>query len=410
MNGTSESLLPIAEREEEVKLRTCIYNLAIIAAPQVVSMVLNYLPQTINVLFISRLGDADMLAAVGLANLVFNIGGVSCGYGINQAIETLVSQSRGNSGHRLASIHMAKGMCIGLLLSTILFIVLQFTEIVLKFLGQDPVVARHAMDYQHSMYAIKHRIDGMSVEGTLVLPIGYTIISYTSRCSTNIHSEYVLWMVGIPQDWYTFYDYLMLRMIVGLLQDSAQLAAHVSVCNVSVLMFMVSYGLQAGLSAKIGAAVGSGNLYLARMYCKCATLMGGCMLVVIELTLITFRSTIASFYAAREPEVSGYLTVLIFPYLGIQEVFDFAQACMQGVFKGLGIQRYAAVVNLCSYYLCMLPLGYLLCIHFELGVYGMWMAFIVSVAGVASSYSIILRSTDWSKHMDAAHVRIKRAL
>lgn len=72
-------------------------------------MVLNYLPQTINVLFISRLGDADMLAAVGLANLVsllvvyrysmhdimqvFNIGGVSCGYGINQAIETLVSQS-----------------------------------------------------------------------------------------------------------------------------------------------------------------------------------------------------------------------------------------------------------------------------------------------------------------------------
>lgn len=35
-------------------------------------------------------------------------------------------------------------------------------------------------------------------------------------------------------------------------------------------------------------------------------------------------------------QVSGYLTVLIFPYLGIQEVFDFAQACMQGVFKGLG--------------------------------------------------------------------------
>mmetsp|Transcript_15943 Transcript_15943/g.15758 ORF Transcript_15943/g.15758 Transcript_15943/m.15758 type:complete len:250 (-) Transcript_15943:97-846(-) len=214
-------------------------------------------------------------------------------------------------------------------------------------------------------------------------------------------------MITLCSEWWA---YEIATLIVGLLQDSAQLAAHVSVCNVSVLMFMVSYGLQAGLSAKIGAAVGSGNLYLARMYCKCATLMGGCMLVVIELTLITFRSTIASFYAAREPEVSGYLTVLIFPYLGIQEVFDFAQACMQGVFKGLGIQRYAAVVNLCSYYLCMLPLGYLLCIHFELGVYGMWMAFIVSVAGVASSYSIILRSTDWSKHMDAAHVRIKRAL
>lgn len=33
-------------------------------------MVLNYIPQTINVYFISRVGDADMVAGVGLATLV----------------------------------------------------------------------------------------------------------------------------------------------------------------------------------------------------------------------------------------------------------------------------------------------------------------------------------------------------
>ncbi|KAF4745220.1 hypothetical protein FOZ63_027577 [Perkinsus olseni] len=481
MNGVDtsvEPLLPSIDREE-VKLRSCITNLAVIAAPQVgiISMVLNYIPQTINVFFISRLGDADMLAAVGLANLVFNIGGVSCGYGINQAIETLVSQSRGHGGHHLASVHMAKGMCIGLLLSTILFIVLQFTEVALNFLGQDPVVAKHAMDYVNSasigiwpaiqydcimrfllcyhhphvctwIYAITSALHvlwcyllvtpssglagagvamALTFVGCWVLGILYFVFAMINPSITAIPRdalprftramfrgwwEYL--KIGIPSmitlcsEWWA---YEICTLIVGLLQDSAQLAAHVSVCNVSVLMFMMSYGLQTGLSAKIGAAVGSGNLHLARTYCKAAVIMGGGMLIVIEFILITFKMSIVNFYSAPEPEVmvSVYLATLLFPYLGIQEVFDFAQACMQGVFKGLGIQRYAAIVNLFSYYLCMLPLGYLSCIHFELGVFGMWTAFIVSVAAVASSYSIILKRTNWSKHMEAAHVRIKRA-
>ncbi|KAF4717718.1 hypothetical protein FOZ62_023973 [Perkinsus olseni] len=461
MNGgdtSVEPLLPSIDREE-VKLRSCITNLAVIAAPQIISMVLNYIPQTINVFFISRLGDADMLAAVGLANLVFNIGGVSCGYGINQAIETLVSQSRGHGGHHLASVHMAKGMCIGLLLSTILFIVLQFTEVALNFLRQDPVVAKHAMDYVNSasigiwpaiqydcimrfllcyhhphvctwIYAITSALHvlwcyllvtpssglagagvamALTFVGCWVLGILYFVFAMINPSITAIPRdalprftramfrgwwEYL--KIGIPSmitlcsEWWA---YEICTLIVGLLQDSAQLAAHVSVCNVSVLMFMMSYGLQTGLSAKIGAAVGSGNLHLARTYCKAAVIMGGGLLIVIEFILITFKMSIVNFYSAPEPEVmvSVYLATLLFPYLGIQEVFDFAQACMQGVFKGLGIQRYAAIVNLCSYYLCMLPLGYLFCIHFELGVFGMWTAFIVSVAAVASSYSIILK-------------------
>ncbi|KAF4651718.1 hypothetical protein FOL46_000174, partial [Perkinsus olseni] len=401
-----EPLLPRIDREE-VKLRSCITNLAVIAAPQIISMVLNYIPQTINVFFISRLGDADMLAAVGLANLVFNIGGVSFGYGINQAIETLVSQSRGHGGHQLASVHMAKGMCIGLLLSTILFIVLQFTEVALNFLGQDPVVAKHAMDYVNSasigiwpaiqydcimrfllcyhhphictwIYAITSGLHvlwcyllvtpssglagagvamALTFVGCWVLGILYFAFAMINPSITAIPRdalprftramfrgwwEYL--KIGIPSmitlcsEWWA---YEICTLIVGLLQDSAQLAAHVSVCNVSVLMFMMSYGLQTGLSAKIGAAVGSGNLHLARTYCKAAAIMGGGMLIVIEFILITFKMSIVNFYSAPEPEVmvSVYLATLLVPYLGIQEVFDFAQACMQGVFKGLELHQ-----------------------------------------------------------------------
>ncbi|KAF4659905.1 hypothetical protein FOL47_007379 [Perkinsus chesapeaki] len=461
---------------EEVQLRKCIRNLAFIGAPQIVSMVLNYIPQTINVYFIGRLGDADMLAAIGLGNLVFNIGGVSCGYGINQAIETLVSQSRGHGGHRLASVHMARAMCIALVLSTILFISLQFTEVALNFLGQDPVVAKHAMDYVNSasigiwpaiqfdcimrfllcyhhphictlIYAITSSLHvlwcyllvtpssglgGVGVAMTLtfsgcwLLGILYLIFAMTNPSISAIPGDALprfTWSmfrgwwdylkIGIPSmitmcsEWWA---YEICTLFVGLLHDSAQLAAHVSVCNVSVLMFMMSYGLQTGLSAKVGSAVGSGNIHLAVMYCKAAALLGGAMLLVVEFVLITFRRSIVHFYCAREPEVAVYLLTLIFPFLGIQEVFDFGQACMQGVFKGLGIQRYAAVVNLLTYYLCMLPLGYLFCVYFGFGVIGMWTAFIVSVATVALSYCTILKCTDWSKHMDEAHLRMKNNL
>ncbi|KAF4650396.1 hypothetical protein FOL47_001177, partial [Perkinsus chesapeaki] len=205
--------------------------------------------------------------------------------------------------------------------------------------------------------------------------------------------------------------------VIGLLHDSNQLAAHVSMCNIFVIvreplvhhsicrMFMLSYGLQTGLSAKVGRAVGASQIRLGKMYCKAAVVLGGSIILIAELILLLWQQSIVNFYTKKEPEVAVYASFLICPLLISLLPFDISQGCMQGVFKGLGIQRYAVPVNIFAYYIVMIPLGYVLTIYYDFGVYGMWMGFVAGAGTIAVSYFIILTRTNWTIHVEDAKAR-----
>ncbi|EER16532.1 multidrug resistance pump, putative [Perkinsus marinus ATCC 50983] len=126
-------------------------------------------------------------------------------------------------------------------------------------------------------------------------------------------------MITLCSEWWA---YEIATLIVGLLRDSNQLAAHVSICNLFVIMFMLSYGIQTGLSAKVGSAVGAGDLHLAKLYCRAGIVIGGSMIIIVVLLLCTFRDSIVRLYAEKEPDVGFSSTPTAYSYFNIHQVYN----------------------------------------------------------------------------------------
>ena len=55
-----------------------------------------------NIAFAGRLDNPDALAAVGLANMMINIFGLSFSFGMNTALETLAAQAVGAENYEKA--------------------------------------------------------------------------------------------------------------------------------------------------------------------------------------------------------------------------------------------------------------------------------------------------------------------
>ena len=54
-------------------------------------MIVLYLQEIINLIFIGHVGDSHLLAGVGMGNTILNVFGISLFLGLNGALETLVS-------------------------------------------------------------------------------------------------------------------------------------------------------------------------------------------------------------------------------------------------------------------------------------------------------------------------------
>ena len=65
------------------------------AIPASIGAILQWIQETINLVFIGHLNDPTKLAAVGMGNTIINMFAIGPISGLNCAVETLVSQAYG---------------------------------------------------------------------------------------------------------------------------------------------------------------------------------------------------------------------------------------------------------------------------------------------------------------------------
>jgi Na+-driven multidrug efflux pump len=65
-------------------------------------------------IFIGQMNDVTALAGYGLANVVLNVGCLFPAYGINYALETLVSQAHGAHNMQLCGTYLKRAQCFQL--------------------------------------------------------------------------------------------------------------------------------------------------------------------------------------------------------------------------------------------------------------------------------------------------------
>lgn len=112
-----------------------------LAAPCIVCSYLTMGQELINLIFIGHYGDEAMVAGVGMANMIINIMGLSTMFGLNSALETLVSHSVGCRKYALCGIYLNRSRFIILAFSVPVVIMLLHAEPILIALKQDKKVA-----------------------------------------------------------------------------------------------------------------------------------------------------------------------------------------------------------------------------------------------------------------------------
>ncbi len=155
-------------------------------------------------------------------------------------------------------------------------------------------------------------------------------------------------------------------------------AAHLVAINYSSLMFMVPLGLASAVTTRVGNALGRGDPQAARY----AGLIG-LLIVLLTQTLsassmLLFPEFIVGIYT-DDAAITSIAVGLLF-FSAIFQYADGIQICAAGALRGLKDTLVPMFINIVSYLLIGLSVGYYLTFNRAMGPAGMWIGMIVGLS------------------------------
>ena len=161
------------------------------------------------------------------------------------------------------------------------------------------------------------------------------------------------------------------------------LAAHQIALNLAAFTFMIPLGVASAAAVRVGQAIGRRDPRAAATAGWTAIAIGvGFMATAALVFLVMPRPLIRMF--TRDPAVLEIGVSLLF-VAAVFQLFDGLQGVTTGALRGLANTRTAMLWNLVGHWAVGLPLGYLLCFRWGLGVVGLWWGLSVGlmICGVA---------------------------
>lgn len=98
--------------EEKLSLSQLILTIIKISTPLTFAQVIYFLVNFASFYFIGNLDDSVLLTGIGTATMLINILAFSTFFGLNGALETLVSQSYGAKSYEMCGVYLIKGRLI----------------------------------------------------------------------------------------------------------------------------------------------------------------------------------------------------------------------------------------------------------------------------------------------------------
>jgi MATE family multidrug resistance protein len=163
--------------------------------------------------------------------------------------------------------------------------------------------------------------------------------------------------------------------------NPAALAAHQIALNCAALSFMVPLGISSAAAVSVGQAVGRGDLKMARRNGYIAIGLACSFMACSALAFFFIPKPILHIYTNDEGVLATGTGLLAIAALF--QLFDGTQTVATGALRGLGDTRGPMFANLAGYWLFGLPIGYALCFHFGMGVYGLWWGLTLALIVIA---------------------------
>lgn len=161
------------------------------------------------------------------------------------------------------------------------------------------------------------------------------------------------------------------------------LAAHQIALNLAALTFMIPLGVASAAAVRVGQAVGRRDPRGAASAGWTAIAIGVVFMAFAAIVFLVMPRALIRLFT-DDAAVLEIGVALLF-VAAVFQLFDGLQGVTTGALRGLANTRTAMLWNLAGHWVVGLPLGYLLCFRWGLGVVGLWWGLSVGlmICGVA---------------------------
>lgn len=367
--------------------------------------------------------------------------------GVSYSLTPIVAELNAKNDKAAIAVHLRHSLIINLVTTAGLFILLFFSAGVLRFTGKDPEVVELAIRFLNVImlsmiplsvfFTFKQFTEGMSDTRTaMVITVGANILNIVLNYLL-VFGKYGFPEMGVMGScWATFisrtlmalcmYAYVRFgkrysgyrinlfsgstnrdifkshlrigvpsALMFGLevaafsiptlfIPGSAQLAAHRLALSLAAMTYMVSSGLGAAATIRVGHYVGMNDKPAIRRAGFSAILLSVAFMMLSALLFIMFRNKLPAIFNT-EMEVLEIASLLLVIGAAFQ-LFDGTQVTAQGALRGLKDTVYPGWVAFIAYWLIGLPLSWVLCVPMEMGAAGVWFGFVAGLAIAAGGF------------------------
>ncbi|XP_064021984.1 multidrug and toxin extrusion protein 1-like isoform X3 [Pogoniulus pusillus] len=200
-------------------------------------------------------------------------------------------------------------------------------------------------------------------------------------------------------EWWT---YEIGSFLIGLL-SVVELSAQSIIYEVSVVAFMIPLGLGTAASVQVGNALGAGDVETAKKSSSTSLLCTGVFCVAVGAILAATKDMLGYIFT-NEKEIVD-LVAWVIPIYVVFHLFEATCGACSGVLRGIGKQKFGAILNAVGYYGVGLPLAAVLLFVARIGVIGLWLGMLACVALLCTSFIIYICRMDWRKAAEEAQRR-----
>ncbi|RHY31876.1 hypothetical protein DYB32_003075 [Aphanomyces invadans] len=210
-------------------------------------------------------------------------------------------------------------------------------------------------------------------------------------------------MTMLAVSWWAF---CTLGILAGLLPNKVEaVSVNAVLGQLLTLNFMIYLGISVASNVLIGNALGANQPQRAKLITRLG-LYGGFLSAALMGTIFLLGRHVIPVFFVSDPLTIEQVAAAMFVMVPLG-VFDGLNGICEGIFKGMGLQTIAAVVNILSYYAFGLPMAYFVGFTCGYNLEGVWLGFSLGTTLCFSVFMAMIHFTDWPALAKLAQERVR---